>query len=116
MGFEPFAGDLMGLPTNENHLVIKWITEKDCKILFSLVQHGKAISGHFASDKKGLRFLKEAIKEFCEFVFSDNHIEVILAKVIKPSVGRFISQCGFEKVFTDDNNVEVYARYRTWAL
>ena len=57
LSFQPYAGDLMGLTTNENHLVFRW-NRDDCKVLFSASRRGNAASCHFASDKRGLRHIK----------------------------------------------------------
>ena len=68
IAFEPYSGDLMGLASDENYLVFRW-RNKDCKILFSVSRRGDAASCHFASDKAGLRLVKQAIDEFTQFVF-----------------------------------------------
>ena len=85
-GFTPYSGELMGLFTNESHVVFLWLGPG--KVLFSVTQQGKAASCHFASNKKGLRFLKQAIDEFVEFVFwSLKSVTMVLAQVERPSVG-----------------------------
>ena len=53
---------LLGLFMNENHVAVERIGKG--RILFSMTQHGKALSCHFASDKEGLREIKQAIEEF----------------------------------------------------
>jgi len=102
----------MGLPINEHHIVYRWV-HPDCKILFSVARLGEGgCSAHFASDKQGLRHLKEAIEEWCNFLFEKYEwCTMILAKTIEPSVGRLITKCGFEHV-VDYNHIKAYARYR----
>lgn len=99
----------MGLPTNEHHLVFRW-ARKDCKVLFSVTKRGEAASCHIASDKKGLRQLKKAIEEWCLFVFwLFDWCKMILAQVLRPSVGRLITKCGFNEV-AHIGDVKVYVR------
>lgn len=109
--FYEYEGDLIGLATDANHVVFRWI-ESDCKILFSVARVGKGCSCHFASDKNGLRHIKQAINEFCEFLFRKfKWCNMILAKVEKNSVERLIRKCGFAKVGALDN-VTAYMRGR----
>jgi len=106
--FEPYSGDLMGLKTNENHLVFKW--KGPGTVLFSVSRRGDAASCHFASDKKGMRSLKTAIDEFVKFVFwLFDWCTMVIAQVEKPSVGRLIAKCGFYPV-ADAGDIQVYAR------
>lgn len=92
----------MGLPCNENHLVFRW-TNHDCKILFSCAEKQDGLSCHFASDKKGLRLLKKAINEWCDFVFSSTDYTKILAVTGKESINRLIKKCGFIEVIKGDS-------------
>lgn len=117
MKFNIYNGDLIGLPTNNNHAVFRW-QDKDCKILFSATRQGNAISCHLASDKRGLRKLKQACKDWIEFVFSFyDWCEVIIAKTIKPSIERFISKLRFKLIANSDKyNVFIYQREQLWDL
>lgn len=109
--FYEYEGDLIGLVTDENHVVYRWI-EKDCKILFSVARLGDGCSCHFASDKAGLRHIKQAINEFCQFLFDKfNWCTMILAKTKRPSVGRLIEKCGFSFVVQGEE-LTAYARCR----
>jgi hypothetical protein len=109
MNFYPYEGDLMGLPADKNHLVFRWADDR-CKILFSVCKLGMGASCHFASDKRGLRWLKQAIDEFCGYCFiAFEWCTMILAKTGKYSIGRLISKCGFEKVAIH-NGIVAYAR------
>lgn len=105
----------MGLPADDNHLVFRWI-ESDCKILFSIARLGDGASCHFASDKAGLRKLKQAINEFCDYCFLVfNWCTMILAKVKRESVCRLIEKCEFKKIGTD-KGLTAYARSKSWAV
>ena len=113
MRFYEYSGDLIGLPTNEYHLNFRW-NEKDCKILFSICRKGNALSCHFASDKAGLRRIKQAIDEFCEFLFRKfDWCTMVLAKVNIDSVGRLIKKCGFEEVLISNGHT-AYQRSKSW--
>lgn len=108
--FKPYEGDLIGLPTSDNHLNFRWIEPK-CKVLFSVCQQGNGASIHFASDKKGLRKLKQAINEFCDFCFYlFDWCEMIIGKIQIPSVERLVVKCGFGFLGNFDNNIRVWVK------
>jgi hypothetical protein len=92
--FYLYEGDLIGLPTNENHLVFRWVGPG--KVLFSITRQGLAANVHFACDKKGLRCLKNACFDFVEFVFKEfNWCKMCIAHIGKESIGRLIQKIGF---------------------
>lgn len=108
--FKLAKGNLMGVANSDNNYVVRWQGDNESKILFSFAKRGNAISAHFASDKKGLRYLKEAIDDFCNwafFVFS--WCTMVLAFVNKPSVGRLITKCGFNEIATHKQSI-IYMR------
>jgi len=110
VNFYPYDGDLMGLPTNENHLVFRW--SGPGKILFSVARRGNSASCHFASNKKGLRYIKKAVDEFVQFVFwLFDWCIMVLAQVKKASVVRLIEKVGFMPV-TQVGEIMIYARVR----
>ena len=109
--FKPYSGDLIGLPTSDNHLSFRWI-EPSCKILFSVCRQGNAASCHLATDKKGLRKLKQAINEYCDFVFwLFDWCKMIIGKVEKDSIGRILKKCSF-KLLGNSGKVTIYVRAR----
>ena len=109
MRFKLYSGDLMGLATNENHLNFRW-SEPGCKVLFSVARQGNGASCHFASDKAGMKKIKQAINEFCEFVFFIfPWCEMVIAKTEIKKVKSIIKKCGFKKAFKV-NNVSAYVR------
>ena len=110
VNFTPYSGDLIGLYTDENHLVFRW--NGPGKILFSVSRRGNAASCHFASNKDGLRYIKKAVDEFVQFVFwLFDWCIMVLAQVERPSVGRLIEKVNFHPV-AKCNNITVYARVR----
>lgn len=113
--FMPYRGkDLIGLHTNENHYNFKF-NDPDCRILFSITRKGNAIFAHLASNKKGLRKLKAAIKDFCEFIFwLYDWCEMIIATIDRASLGRWLRQIGFFKILQkkDDKNIQVWMKAR----
>lgn len=109
--FTPYSGHLMGLPVTESHLVYRW-NHPCCKVLFSVTRLGEAVSCHFSSCPKGVRHLKEAIDEWCQFVFQTlEWCTMVIAQVVKPSVARLIEKRGFKPVGKVDD-IMVYARCR----
>ena len=96
--FTPYTGDLIGLPTTRNHLVFRW-RKQGVKILFSMTRHGEAMSIHFASNKNGLRYIKEAINAFCEFVFKNYAwCRIVVGKINRNSVAKVALKCGFHLI------------------
>lgn len=83
------------LPTNKNHLNFKWL-EPDCTVLFSITRQGSGASCHFTADKNGMKKIKQAINDFCEFVF-ENFVwcKMILAKIQIKKVEEVVKQCSF---------------------
>lgn len=109
--FTPYSGYLMGLPTNNKHLVFRWVRD-DCKVLFSVCRKGDAASVHIASDKAGLRQLKKAINEWCEFLFwAFDWCRMVIAHIGRGSITRLVKKCGFEFAGTTDKG-EIYTRLR----
>lgn len=110
--FIPYNGDLIGLVTNENYLVFKWNND-DCKILFSVSRRGNAANCHFASDKKGLRYIKQAIGEFCKFVFwLFDWCTMVMAIIHMPSVVRIVEKLGFNYLtIIEDKKVYIYGKH-----
>jgi len=107
--FIPHHGDLMGLTTNENHLVFRWL-EDGCRVLFSVARHGRAASCHLASDKASLRFLRRAINDFAEFVFYlFDWCRVIMVATEGSRFERILFDCGFSELAGNDSD-SVYMR------
>jgi hypothetical protein len=109
---KPYHGaDLMGLAVNENHRVYQWV-HPNCKILFSVTQRGGAALCHFASDKRGLRHLREAIKDFASLCFVGfDWCKMIIANVDKSSVLRLLYRLRFEYIGTSENSILVIRRF-----
>lgn len=108
--FTPYSGYLQGLYVDDNHLVFRW--NGPGKILFSVSRRGDAASCHFASDKKGLRHLKQAIDDFVLFVFwLFDWCTMVIAQVIPASVGRLIEKVGFTP-FSEIDGYTIYMRQR----
>ena len=108
-----YFGEIGDLPTTDNHLIYRWITDRDCKILFSVVEHGEALSIHLSSDKKGLPYLEQAVNEFCDYCFSFPKYKSIIGKINRPSIVNLAKKCGFKPVYEDkQQHVYVYERRR----
>lgn len=93
--FIPYYGDFMGLHVDQNYFVFRWNND-DCKILVSMAKIGDAVNVHFASDKKGLRKIREAAVDLFEFVpFLFDWCKMIIAVVKPVSVCRLVASLGF---------------------
>ena len=100
-----YYGSTYNLRTNENYLNFRWLL-KNTLILFSITQQGNGAICHLYSDKKSLRYLKQALSEWCKFVFENyNWCKMIIAIIEKPSIERLAKYCGFKKVFTINNKL-----------
>lgn len=115
MKFKPYSGDLIGLPTNENHLNFRW-TEPDCKVLFSITRHGNGASCHVASDKSGMKKINNAIKSFCEFVFKTfEWCRMIISIIRIKKIRKIVRDCGFAWILSNRKQA-VYIRRREWVI
>jgi len=109
----PLNGDDLGVYRNENHTVVEW-TDLVHRVVFSATRHGNAMSCHFASGKNGIRYIKQAINEFVEFIFNAcKWCEIVVAITEKKGVINTIKQCGFFLCASADNGLHLYARGRT---
>lgn len=113
--FRLYFGDLIGLPTNENHLNFRWI-DKSLKpgmvVLFSCAKMGKAMSCHYANRGASYQQVKKAMKDFEKFIFSGwPECEMILAKVKNKRVADRLVKFGFE-LFGTLNDAMFYCKPR----
>lgn len=110
--FRRATGDLMGVAMSPNNIAVEW--KGPGEIIFSFAQRGQAMSAHFSANKKGLRHIKEAINDFCKWIFDIcEWCKMILAviKIKKNSVVRLVKKCGFSHVI-DAKGHTIYARAR----
>ncbi len=108
MNFKEASGDLLGLATDGNHVNIEW--RGGGRVIFSMERRGNGLSCHFASDRNGLRHIKQAINEFCDWAFSSfEWCKMIFAVIEKPSVERLVLKCGFNRI-GELWNMQVYTR------
>ena len=107
--FVPYYGDRMDLVCDENYQVFRW-AEPDCMMLFSVARRGNAANIHFDCDKAGIKRVKEAIGEFCEFLFwIFEWCTMVMGIIKKPSVIRAVQKIGFVHV-VDLDDLKVYVR------
>lgn len=93
-----------GIARNENHALYQ------CgKVVFSATMMGEGLSCHFATDREGMREIKPAINEFCEWAFDVFQCKVIFAMISRESVVRLVKKCGFSHLLTCDEGV-IYVR------
>lgn len=114
--FEIYSGDLMGLPTNENHLNYIW-NDPDCKVLFSATKQGKAMSCHVACDKRGVFRIVKAINEFIDFIFQNYQwCDMLISKNNNKKLEPILERCGCKVAKRLDENKALYVRERSWDL
>ncbi len=107
--FIPYNGNMGDLAYDENYVILKW-NEPNCHVIFSVAQRGKAANIHFDCDKAGARRVREAIGEFCDFLFwMFDWCTMVMGIIEKSSVMRIAEKLGFIYV-TDINNSKVYVR------
>lgn len=96
--FTMYLGDdLIGLPCNNQHLVVRWNCGKGVKILISFTQKGEDVfSCHYANKGGTYKQSDDAIDNFPKFVaehFPD--IKKLVALVTLPKVGNKITKLGW---------------------
>ena len=98
----------LGLPTDKNHLIFKWM-EPNTKMFFSAAEQGKAMSCHFATNKPLM--LRKAIPEFCDFIFNTFKVKMIFAKIKRENLGKILERMSFKKILKN-KNIIVYMKMR----
>lgn len=100
--------DLLGLPTSKNHTNVKYANEH---LYFSFCKRRETISAHFSCAKKSLRKVKNAINDFCVWVFSKfDWCQCVLAIINKNkrSVINIVKKCGFNYFYNDKEAIVFY--------
>lgn len=100
--------DLGGVYMDENYIAVRHISG----VCFSFAKRKTAINAHFSASGPGLRKVKEAIEDFCQWAFkSMPWLTAILATIEKPSVARLVEKCAF--VYSlDSGKYKIYMRKR----
>jgi len=107
--FEETDEDLGVLQTPETRL-IKW--QGPGKVVFSYSQRGNALNVHLAADKSGLKYVKQALNDFCEWgFFMYPSTTMVLGMIKRDSVARLAKKCGFSHLF-DQDGLKIYMRPR----
>jgi len=103
--------DWLGIATDDDHAVFRWMKGR---VFFSCCQKGDTLSAHFSADRAGIRLLKQAIGEFCDWAFASlPWCKMIFACIERPSVERLVVKCGFSFLESIDG-LQVYVRFRKW--
>lgn len=106
----PLSGSDLGVGKNEFHALFEW--HDHGKVVFSATQLGEALSCHFSANKAAMRYIKQAINEFCIWAFKEYNSKMILGLVLLPSIGRVLIKCGFVRVKKLGQGYTLYARKR----
>jgi len=113
--FDIYSGDTGDLRTNGDYWVFRW-NNPNCHILFSATRQGKAATCHFTSDKAGLRKLKQAINDWCEFCFwLFDWCEMIIGIIEKISILKLAKSCGFEHIISFGKK-HICIRRKSWVV
>ena len=83
-------------------------------IVFSYTQRGKAANIHFGCDKKGVKYIKQALNDFCLWLFRTYEwCRMVLGMADEKNrmVEKIGKACGFSKIGKADG-VVIYARAR----
>lgn len=89
------SGSDLGVPRIPEAWVLEW-AEQEKRVVFSFTQKGGAMEAHFAAGKESLRSVKDAISDFCEWVFwAYPACEAILAPIGRKSIERIVKKCRF---------------------
>jgi hypothetical protein len=90
---------------------LEW-SDGEHRVVLSYAQQGNGMTIHFASAPDSLRYVKQALEEFCGWIFwAYDWCEMIFAVIGKPSVERIIKKVGFEWL-TRTNDYEIYVRFK----
>ena len=111
MIFDSLKGNDLGVYHDDNYRMVECY---EGHIVFSFAKKGNAMTAHLASDKIGLRNIKQAIDSFCQWLFKEYEwCKMIFAVINKnrKSVMRIVKKCDFDYLI-DDNRHSVYARQR----
>lgn len=109
--FTPLRGNDLGVFRSENYRLVETFNGH---IVFSYTQQGKAMVIHFASDKKGLRRMKEAFNSFCNWIFTNyKWCKMVIGSIKKESVRRMVKKCNCIHIANCEGS-QLYMRVRQW--
>lgn len=108
----PLSGSDCGVARLDVCEVLEWSDETH-RVVFSFARLGGGMNTHFACEPDSIRFVKQAIDEFCEWLFwAYQWCEMVFALTGKPSIGRLIQKCKFHFLRSTEN-YEIYVRLPT---
>ena len=87
-----------GLWYDDRFIILRWHGgPPEAKLLASITQVGKGIEAHFASNKAGLRYVSQMLKEGIDFIFDTfPWCQCIYAPVHLKSVERIVERLGYQ--------------------
>ncbi len=110
MIFTPLKHDDMGVYKSDNYRLVETLNGA---IVFSYTMQGRAMVAHLSFSKKGIRKLKEAINSFCDLMFNNYDIDMVIGNVKKGgSVSRVLKHCGCLHIADADNDKNIYMKMR----
>ncbi len=107
MNFTPTT-NCLGVDHDNNYRMVSCC---DGHITFSYASKGKAMTIHFASDKIGLRYVRESIDSFCKWLFKNYDIKMIFGAIDKnrESIMKMIEKIEFVYL-ADDSKHHIFVR------
>lgn len=107
----PLSGDDLGVYRNENYFLVEWRGRG--RIVFSATRKGDAIFFHFASDKRAVRDVKEAMQFYIRWVFHTcKWCKMMLTAIDKRSVVNLAKSVGGQEIAIDENGRRIFMRLR----
>ncbi len=100
--------DPKGLWISPGYTYWRWVEHE---VYVSLIREEDALFCHFSAGKQAVRYIGEAIEEFCALISAIMPwCNKIMACIKRPSVERLVKRCGFIHVI-DHEYLKVYARF-----
>ena len=97
----------IGIPHDDKHIFFSF----DGLVFFSATMRGDTMDCHIGAQGRNKRFLRVAVNQFCEFIFTNYAwCRKIAACVKLESVKNLCLNCGFVKI-GDYKNYEVFAKW-----
>lgn len=106
----PLTGIDLGVPKIGGCCLLEWADDDGHRIVFSFARLGNGMTIHFGCKFQSVRFLKDAINEFCEWLFyAYEWCEMIFGLIGRPSIERLLKKCNFQ-FLTTRTPFEIYVR------
>jgi len=104
-------GNDFGIYRNDNHILKEW--RENGRVVFSFSRRGDALVCHFSCEKKAIRHLRLAFKDFINWVFVEfPWCQMLMTGIDKASVKNLVKNFDFFKVGIDDEGKDIFVRLK----